>query len=240
MDIKNRILRLRQRFADKEIEAFFVSQPENLYYLSGCEGLEGYLLITSENVLMATDFRYIEQAERQSPRYEIFRISGKMAEWLPRLFAGSHIKRLGFESSHLSFASYTQIGDVLKKSNPDLSLIPVAELVESIRMVKEPEEVELIARAAKISDAAVDFIENNLHCRLSEKEVAWQIEKYLRDNGSQTLPFELIVAAGPNSALPHAKPSDYIIGAGNHRYGFRCRFNRYGNDRLRSLHRWFR
>ena len=214
MEINNRLRSLRQKLAEKEIEAILVSQPDNLYYLSGCEGLEGYLLITAEKALMVTDFRYIEQAERQSPDCEIFRISGKMAEWFPRLFSGSNVKRLGFESSHLSVASFEQMTEIVKNARISISLIPVDSLVESLRMVKDPEELRLIAEAAKLPDAALTHIDEILKPGMTEKGLAWEIEKYMRDNGSQPVPFELIVAAGPNSALPHAKPSDYMIQEG--------------------------
>ena len=210
MEPKNRLQRLRQQLAQKEIEAIWISQPENLYYLSGCEGLEGYLLIGEGNLLV-TDFRYVEQARRQSPDFEIFTISGKMADWLPGLFSGHKIRRLGFENHHLSFAAYRQMEDVFRKLQTPIDLIPGDNLMDSLRMVKEPEEAELIYQAVKIADAAFEHLEKELKPGVSEKALAWDIEKFIRGNGSQPLPFEIIVAAGPNAALPHAKPSDYVI-----------------------------
>jgi Xaa-Pro aminopeptidase len=215
--IQDRLQRIRQTFAVKEIEAIWVSQPDNLYYLSGCEGLEGYLLITPQKAIMATDFRYVEQARRSAwggPDYEIFRYTGKMAEWLPKLFAGLNIKRLGFESAYMSYATHEQIADILKKSPLSVNLIPINGLTDSIRMIKDPEEIEFIAQAAQITDAVFEYVEKILHPGMTEKALAWEIEKFMRENGSQPVPFELIVAAGPNSALPHAKPSDYVIHSG--------------------------
>ena len=239
MEIKNRITLLRRKLAEKEIEAILVSQPDNLYYLSGCEGLEGYLLVTENKVIIATDFRYIEQAQRSGfnrPGYEIFRFSGKMAEWLPQLFAGIKIKRLGFESSHFSFASYEQLAGILKSTPMSIDLLPVNGLIELLRMVKDPEEIELLIKAEKISDAAIEHVENILRPGMTEKTLAWEIEKFLRDNGSQPVPFELIVAAGPNSALPHAKPSDYIIHAGEPIViDIGAKFKYYGSDLTRTL-----
>jgi Xaa-Pro aminopeptidase len=236
METKNRIRNLRQKLIEKEIEAIFVSQPDNLYYLSGCEGLEGYLLITPAKTIMVTDFRYIEQAQRQSPGYEIFRIAGKMAGWLPQLFDGLNIKRLGFESSHLSFASHNQIAEILKKSQPDMNLIPVEGLIETLRMAKDSDEIEQICQAAKITDAVLGYIENILQPGMTENQVAWEVEKYMREHGSQPVPFDLIVASGPNSALPHAKPTDYVIREGEPVVmDIGSKYHYYGSDLTRTF-----
>jgi len=212
LKIDNRLQKLRQRLAEEEIEAIFISQPENRYYLSGFDGSAGFLLITSQETVLATDFRYLEQAKRQAPDYEIFQISGDIVDWFPRLVAELNLGRLGFEAKHVTFAKYRQLTDVLKQTK--LKLIPTDGLVESLRAIKEPEEVELITKASKISDSAIEYIEGIIHTGMSEKEVAWEIEKFMRENGSETLPFDIIVASGPNSALPHAKPSSRTIHSG--------------------------
>ena len=210
--MKNRLQKLRQRFAEKEIDAIFISQPENRYYLSGFNGSSGYLLITPQNTILATDFRYLEQAKRQAPDYEIFQITNDIADWFPRLTAGLDLKKLGVEAGHITFAMYQRLTDVLKQSQ--LKLIPVDGLVESLRAIKEPEEIEFITKAMEITDSAFEYIEDIIHTGMSEKEVAWEIEKSMREKGSESLPFDVIVASGPNSALPHAKPSSRIIRSG--------------------------
>ena len=96
----------------------------------------------------------------------------------------------------------------------ELGLVPLEGLVESLRAIKEPEEIELIARAAALSDNAFEHIEGAIRSGMSEKEVAWEIERFLREQGSQAIPFDIIVASGPNSALPHARPSTRIIESG--------------------------
>lgn len=210
MSIKDRLQKLRQGLAEKEIEALFISQPENRRYLSGFDGSSGYLLITPEETVLATDFRYLEQAKSQAPDYEIFEITNDIADWFPRLTAG--LKTLGFEAGHVTFAMYRKLTDTLKPTQ--LKMVPVDRLVESLRAIKEPEEIEFITKAAEIADSAVEYIEDFIHTGISEEEVAWEIEKFLRQKGSGALPFEVIVASGPNAALPHAKPSSRPIRTG--------------------------
>ncbi len=214
MSLKSRLNKLRQKLADSEVDAFFISQPENRYYLSGFDGSDGFLLITPQNTILATDFRYIEQAKRQAPDYEIFQITNNIADWFPRLVAEFNLRRLGFEAGHITFARYQQLTDALNKAKSQLELTSVDGLVESLRAIKEPEEVELITKASAISDSAFEYIKDVIHIGMSEKEVAWEIEKFMREKGSQAIPFDIIVASGPNSALPHAQPSEYAITSG--------------------------
>ena len=154
MKISNRLQKLRQKLAEKEIEAILISQPENRYYLSGFDGSSGYLLITPQNAILATDFRYIEQAGRQAPDHEIFQITNSIDNWFLRLVAELNLKRLGFEAGHITLALHRQLTDALNKANSQFELVSVEGLVESLRVIKEPEEVELITRASAISDSA--------------------------------------------------------------------------------------
>jgi len=214
MNLKNRRQRLRQSLVEKEIDGIFISQPENRYYLSGFDGSSGYLLITSQETVLATDFRYTEQAKAQAPDYQIFQTTGSTPDWFPQLVAELNLSRLGFEAGHITFAVHRQLSETLSKTQSQLQLVPVDGLVESLRAIKEPEEIKLIAKAAGITDKALEYIEDIAHIGMTEKEVAWEIEKFLRDNGSQALPFGAIVASGPNSALPHARPCERQIGSG--------------------------
>ncbi len=214
MRIVNRLNKLRQKLAEQEIDGIFVSQPENRYYLSGFNGSSGFLLITPQNTILATDFRYLEQAEIQAPDYEIFKVTNDTADWFPKLVAELNSDRLGFEAGDVTFTMHQQLTDILSKVKAQLKLVPTNGLVESLRARKEPEELELITKAIEITDNAFEYIEDMIHADMTEKEVAWEIEKFLRERGSEAMPFDIIVASGPNSAMPHAKPSSRTIHSG--------------------------
>ena len=236
MKINHRLQKLRQKLAEKELDAIFISQPENRYYLSRFDGSAGFLLITAKDAILATDFRYIEQVKRQSPDYKLFQITGDMMRWFPELLAGQSLKKLGFEARHISFATYRQLNDILKKMAPSPRLVPLDGLVESLRAIKEPGETELIARAAEISDKAFQHIEETIKIGMSEKEVSWEAEKFMRENGSLGMPFDIIVASGPNSALPHAKPSSRTIQAGEPvLFDIGARVDGYSSDLSRTI-----
>jgi Xaa-Pro aminopeptidase len=236
MIASNRLYKLRQSLAGKEIDAIFISQPENRYYLSGFDGSSGFLLVTPQKAILATDFRYIEQAGIQAPDCEVFKITSNITDWFPNLVGDSGIRRLGFEAGDITFAMHHQMRDALNERQIPTKLVPVNGLVESLRAVKEPEEIERIKKAVAIADAAYEYIENTIKAGMTERDVAWEIEKCLRENGSQAVPFEIIVASGPNSARPHARPSERLINPGEPIViDMGAKFDGYASDLSRTL-----
>lgn len=204
MSTSSRLKKLRREFAAREIDAVLVSQPENRRYLSGFDGSAGWLVITAKKTVLATDFRYLEQVKRQAPDYELFRTGGAMTAWIPGLLKEMGVRRLGFEAADVTYAVYRPLARALGKPT---ELVPCQDYVEALRAVKEPGEIERIEKAAAIGDAAYEHVRQTIRPGMTELEIAWALEKYMREHGSESLPFEIIVAAGPNAALVHARPS---------------------------------
>ncbi|MGD1119273.1 MAG: Xaa-Pro peptidase family protein [Dehalococcoidales bacterium] len=212
--MNKRVKRLRESLAAKGIDAVFITQAENRRYLSGFHGTAGYLIITQQKAVLATDFRYVEQAVKEAPDFEVLRISGSLNDWFPGLVNDIGIKNLGFEGGDVTYDFHSRLRDALKKKQVAAKLVALNSLVENLRAIKEPEEIELIRQASVITDAAFESVEQNIKVGITEKQLAWELEKALRESGSQSLPFDIIVGSGPNAALPHAKPSDRVIGEG--------------------------
>lgn len=237
MNIGNRLQKLRQELTTRELDAVFISQPENRYYLSNFDGSDGFLLITPQDTALVTDFRYIEQGKRQAPDCEIFQITGSVADWFPKLIANYNIRTLGFEAGNITFSLYQQLTDALAKGQSSVKLIATERLVEPLRAIKEPQEIALISQAVAISDRAFEYVADRIRPGMTEKDVAWEIEKFMRENGSQALPFDIIVAAGPNAALPHARPSERVIAPGEPVViDIGARVNGYGSDLSRTIY----
>lgn len=212
--MNQRLPKLRQKLIEKEIDAFFVSQPENRRYLSGFFGTAGFLLISQSAAILATDFRYTEQATRQAPDFQIFQTKGDIGAWLPSVLDGLNIKSLGFEAADLTFATYQRISDTIKKTNKEINLVPMEGLVEKLRAIKEPEELYSIAAAARLADAAVEHCRTVIHRGMTEKDLAWGMEEFMRERGSEPPPFSLIVACGGNAAMPHHRSTNREVGLG--------------------------
>ncbi|HEX9896569.1 MAG TPA: Xaa-Pro peptidase family protein [Dehalococcoidales bacterium] len=232
----NRLAKLRQELTKREVDAIFISQPGNRYYISGFDGSAGYLFITPKDAVLATDFRYFEQVKQQSPHFTLFEIKGRTDEWFPKLLEGHEIQRLGFESPYITFDFYHELVAILDRKRPRLHLVPLENTVEKLRGVKEPEEIECIQRAAEIGDAAFDSVTARLKPGITELQLAWKLEKSMREAGSQSMPFGIIVAAGLNAALPHHQPTDRPIAAGEPVViDMGAKFKNYGSDLTRTI-----
>jgi Xaa-Pro aminopeptidase len=234
--MNNRLKKLRRKFTGKEIDGIFITQSDNRRYLSGFDGSAGFLVISAKKSVLATDFRYTEQAVAEAPDFEILRIANNIVDWFPGLVREMGIKTLGFEASDVSFGFHRQLDEALKKKKVRAGMVPVDGLVESVRAVKEPGEIEFMKKAAAITDGAYESVLKMIRPGMTEKQVAWELEKALREKGSQALPFEIIVASGPRAALPHAKPSDRTIEDGDPVViDMGARYEGYASDLTRTL-----
>lgn len=209
----NRLRKLRESIAEKGLDALLISQPENLRYLSGFTG-SGWLLVSGRSAVLVLDFLYVEQAKGESPDFEIMQIKQDLHEWLPGVVCDFAWRKLGFEANLVSYDSYCRLGQALGTKQVNLELVPTTGMVEHLRSTKEPEELILIRKAVELADAAFEQSRALIRPGITEKELAWEIEKNLRQRGSEGLPFDVIVASGPNSALPHARPTDKAICSG--------------------------
>ena len=225
--MSDRLSRLRERMADVGLDGFLVGAPvedmfhthaANRRYLSGFTGSMGWLLITADAAFIAVDFRYFEQAERESPDFTLFQANGGMETWLGQLLgeAGLTSNRIGFEPAGATVSAFQAmkkaIGNIPTGERPKLLAAP--PLVEEMRAVKEPDEIAAIQRAVDLGDEAFESVANRIEPGWTERQVAWEIEKYAREHGADGLSFETIVAAGPWGAMPHAQPRDRPIQAG--------------------------
>ena len=206
-----RVERLRQLLEHQELDAILVSHTENRRYLSGFTGSTGWLLISQNHAFLAADFRYIEQSKREAVDFEIVNIKGDLPIWLPKLISELRLKKVGVEADHIPFIVYDRLCNEINNGNHQFQLIPTTNLVQSLRNVKEAGELEYIIKAANLADAAFEYAASIIRSGITERELAWELESFLREKGSETLPFEIIVASGANSALPHARPSEQVI-----------------------------
>ena len=208
-----RLARLRELMAEKNLDGMLVTQPENRRYLSGFTGSAGVLIVTAGRQAIATDSRYYEQVRLQCPDWELMEVGydfeGKMLDVLRGLELGG--RPVGFEASHVSV---DQLHGWERALKGHVALVNTTHLVEGLRMSKDEGELQAIRRAIVLADKALAHIYDWMQPGMTERQVAWELESTMRTHGATTLPFEVIVASGPNGALPHARPGDRVIQAG--------------------------
>jgi Xaa-Pro aminopeptidase len=219
--MEERIRRARKNFTDKGIDALLVLVEENRYYLSGFTGEDhqfdesaGALLLTPDRLILATDSRFEIQARREAPLYELVIYQKGLAKELPDLVDRLHLKRLGFESVRLSVKQLNGWQKALDAASCRVDLVPVEDVVEDLRLIKSADEIQRTKKALALAEEAFRQVTRTLKAGMTEKAVAWELERCMRVAGAQGPSFPSIVAAGPNSALPHAIPTDRPIREG--------------------------
>jgi Xaa-Pro aminopeptidase len=206
-----RLTKLCHRLADEELDAILITDPANRRYLSGFTGSAGVLIISQDRAMLATDFRYYEQVERQAPQFELVKIKDKFVTLLPDLVDELGVHRLGFESKNVTVDMHQDLADAL----PDgVEFVATSDVVEGQRAVKDEDELATLQRAITLADAAYAHIADFMRPGMTEGQVAWELESFMRTHGAQKVAFDIIVAAGPNGAMPHARASGRIVQAG--------------------------
>jgi len=193
------------------VDALYVTNPENRYFLSGFSGTAGALLVCMDNVFLLTDFRYTEQAKHESPGFTIIEVTDTFTEAMVPVLNENNIFRLGCEGEHLVYNQYL----VLKDKLVSVEIIGTSGLVEKIRLTKDDDEVNNIREAVRLADQAFEQVLPLIKPGVSEHEVAIQLECLMRRMGADGIAFKIIVASGPRSALPHGVASSRRIQEGD-------------------------
>ncbi len=216
MSVPDRIAALRFQMAELDVDGFMVSAPENRRYLSGFTGTAGHLVITESDAVLATDFRYVEQAEAESPSYRVHRTRGGTG-WLPDILAELGIGLLGIEADYMTVASYNALTDALVESEnaAHVLLEDTAGVIQNVRAVKDADELGILEKAVEIADQALAVVAPRIEPGMTESRIAWELELEMRRLGAEGAAFDIIVGAGPNGALPHHRADDTVVRRGD-------------------------
>jgi Xaa-Pro aminopeptidase len=203
-----RITSLQDVLRKKRTDALFVSAIKNVRYLSGFTGSSGFMLITKDRGLFFTDFRYKEQAEAEVKGCETGNEKGNRIALLRRIVKSLGIRRLGFEAS-LSYEFYSLL------KNLPVVLTPNQGIIENLRKVKDETEISAITKAVRRAETAFLKIKPMIKVGAREREISLRLEEQLKREGCKHASFDIIVASGENSSMPHAQPTEKKIGKGD-------------------------
>jgi Xaa-Pro aminopeptidase len=212
-----RLAAVRELMVSHEIDALLVSGPENRRYLSGFTATDpdwGVLLITAQETFLLTDFRYQAWARQEVRDYKVCIYKVDLAETLGEHLRAAQVRRLGFEAAYLSYWQYQRLTQAVSEAGLTVTWQPLEGLVEGLRQRKTEAELDIMRRALALTESVMRQVAADLVHGLTERQVAWEIEKRLREGGAEGVAFPPIVAAGPNSARPHHHPGDYPLKAG--------------------------
>ncbi len=185
-------------------EPLFVSTPANIVYLTGFESSNAALLVEPDRVRLFTDFRYAERAREvegvefeETKRHIFSDLAGRLPE------------RVAFEADAVSYANY----ELLRETGAEL--VARRGLVEALRAVKSPDEIEALRKATEVTNRTYEALAEERFEGRTEKELVWRMTELFHEHGADEPAFESIIAAGPTAASPHAIPGDRVVEAGD-------------------------
>ncbi|WZL71454.1 Xaa-Pro peptidase family protein [Clostridiaceae bacterium 35-E11] len=230
MTLNLRLDKLRRMIHQKNIDGVIAYKPENRRYLSGFTGTAGYVVVTIDKAFFITDFRYVEQARRECVEYEIIEHNDRRSVY--SILNDLNLKTLGFEDDFVTYSQYKEFLENLTKTQ----FIPLDGTMNHLRKIKDADEIDNIEKAAIITDEAFGYICEYIKPGVSEKEIALELEMYMKRKGASALSFEIIVASGIRSSLPHGRASNKLIEKGDFiTMDFGCIFNGYCSDMTRTI-----
>lgn len=232
MNILKRLENFRRHFDELGIDAALIIGDYNRNYLSGFTGHESFSVILKDKAYFLTDGRYIEQAHKEVVGYEVIEYKPPIYDAVKNILLENNVKVLGVEEDRFTFQDL----DIYKEKLGDIKIVKLNHTIEKIRMIKEEEEIELIAKAASIADMAFEHILKFIKPGVAERDIALEIEYFMKKQGAQGLSFDSIVVSGARSSLPHGTPTDKKLEYGDFvTLDFGCIYNGYCSDMTRTI-----
>ena len=227
--MNNNIRWLRDRIKMLDLQGIIISNPVNVKYLTGINA-EGVFLVTPKENIYITDGRYIEEVNNTltlNDEIVVYDMKDLSRDDYENIFL--FCEKVGFEEEHVTYKDFMH----RYKIN---SLEETEGIIEKQRMIKDPEEIELIQKACNITDACFNHLKSYIKIGLTEKQIAKEIEQFFLENGADDLAFETIVASGKNSSMPHAIPTNKKIEAGDPiTIDMGCKYQGYCSDMTRTI-----
>lgn len=220
-----RVNKLLELMANKGIDSLIITDTKNMHYYSGFYSGEGYVVISASDLVVVTDSRYTEYAQSACIGFEVADISKhKVSDFV------CQNSKVGFEDKNISYAGYAQLSKEIKNLEPvgDMALLP--------RQIKDETEKETVKKAVKIADDAFSHICSYMKPGMTEKDVAAEIDCFMKKNGAEGSSFSTIAAAGERGSLPHAIPTDRKLKTGDLVVmDFGCVVDGYCSDMTRTV-----
>ena len=214
-------------------DAAIISDKLNQRYLSGFDFDDGLVLVTKGGSYLITDFRYVEAAKAQTtPEMEVLTPSEGQLVCVAGLLSDNQCKKVAIEEKALSYANFTRYSELLGEYTLEGG---ASAMLTELRLYKDEAELETIARAQAITDAAFAHIVNWIKPDMTEIEVALEIEFFMRRNGADALAFDTIAVSGTNSSRPHGVPRRQTLEKGFLTMDFGAKVDGYCSDMTRTV-----
>lgn len=223
---------LREKMKLLEIDGMIISNPINIEYITGVYA-EGTLIINDKDNIFITDARYIEDVNSTITISDEINVRDQANisenEYIS-FFA--NCPRVGIEENYISYSKYQNLVRIYRLKEA----VETNNLIEKMRTIKDDNEIAKIRRACEITDNCFTHLLEYIKVGMTERQIAFEIEKYFIENGANGLAFDTIVAGGENSSKPHAVPTNRKIQSGdNITIDFGAKYKGYCSDMTRTI-----
>ncbi len=226
-----RIQSVKALLSEHDLDAVLVTNLSDIIYLTGLRNPDCALIIARDNNFFITDARYILDAQCLADKYNIVQCERSYMLKAKELLLDKKIRSVGVQDKHLTLNDYLFLTE-----NCASSFIAISDGITAIRAKKSDAEIKEIISAQKITDDAFCYLLDFIKPGITEKEIAFELEMFVRKNGAERLSFDSIVASGPNSAKPHAIPTDRKVQMGDMiTIDYGCVVNGYCSDMTRTV-----
>lgn len=226
-----KLQKLRKALQEQNIDGILITNGYNRRYMTGFTGTAGVAIVSQNDAVFITDFRYTEQAAAQVQDFRIVQHEATILEEIATQVNSMGIKLLGFEKDTVSYGTYELYKNIIQAD-----LVPISGLIEKIRLIKTQQEINIIKVACEIADHAFTHILDFIKPGKTELEVSNELEFFMRKQGATQSSFDIIVASGLRSALPHGVATNKVIEKGDFvTLDFGALYNGYISDITRTV-----
>lgn len=216
--MSERLRKVRDILTERGLDAILITHPASRIYLSGYTGDDvapnssaGVLLVSAADAVLMTGSVNVDWAKAEAPDFEVIAWSRPWAKPVAEQIRTRGWSRLGFEDNAIQYATHR---DLSAELNGTTEFAPLGDAIDRLRAVKSAAELATLTEAIELTDAVFVDATRDLHPGTTERELAWTIEREIRERGAEGISFPPIVAAGPHGARPHHSPSDRPIAPG--------------------------
>lgn len=206
---QDRQARLREQLEERNLPLLLITNPRNIFYLTGFRGSAGIAALGASESVLWVDPRYTLQAGDEAQNVEVIEERGSLTEAVGGWLRRKRFKRVGFEDAQVTCSEYRALE---KESRGKIRFEPASGIIEGIRFVKDPGEIAQIRAACQVTVEAFADVRPLIRPGARETDLAAEIEYRMRGKGAEGPAFDTIVASGPRGALPHARASRKILG----------------------------
>ncbi len=227
----SKLIRIRENMRRRGLDAVIVLDELNQHYLSDFAFTDGLLLITQNTAHIITDFRYYEMAEKYANRDFKAVIPENRTEFIDSVFSENAVKTVGFEGGSVSYTTYRRYCE----KHPAVEFVNIENMIELQREVKSACELDKMQKAQDITDKALAHLLNMITPKMTEIDVAVELEYAMRKNGASGFAFDTIAVSGDASALPHGVPRNVKLQKGFLTMDFGAKYEGYCSDMTRTI-----